>query len=52
MVGAYTVINSGDERVSFNGSASTDPDVQFGDEITSYTWTIGTCVCSTLPAAK
>lgn len=50
VVGAYTVINSGDQPIVFDGSASIDPDADFGDEITSYTWSIGTCVCSTIPA--
>jgi hypothetical protein len=50
VVGAYTIIDDNSEMVSFNGSSSSDPDAAFGDEITSYTWTIGTCVCSTVPA--
>ena len=46
VVGAYTLIDDGEQRVRFDGSASADPDESFGDNITDYTWTIGTCVCS------
>jgi PKD repeat protein len=47
VVGAYTIIDDDDQRIVFDGSASADPDADFGDAITDYTWTIGTCVCST-----
>jgi len=50
VVGAYTIVDNDNESISFNGSASSDPDAAFGDEITSYTWTIGACVCSTIAA--
>ena len=47
VIGAYTIIDDGEQTVTFDGSDSADPDEAFGDEITAYTWTIGTCVCST-----
>lgn len=49
--GAYTVINDNSQVIIFDGSASNDPDEEFGDEIVDYTWTIGACTCSTNPAA-
>lgn len=50
VVGAYTLINQAAQSVVFNGSASNDPDSVYGDAITSYTWAIGTCRCSTVAA--
>ena len=50
VVGAYTLMNDPNQTITFDGSASIDPDNEFGDEITSYTWTVGTCVCSTIVA--
>ena len=40
VVGAYTIIDDGEQTITFDGSGSADPDADFGDEITSYTWTI------------
>jgi PKD repeat protein len=47
VIGAYTVLNDGGETITFDGSASIDPDAEYGDEITRFTWRFGTCVCST-----
>ena len=47
VVGAYTIIDDGTQTIRFDGSSSTDPDADFGDAIVDYTWTIGTCECST-----
>lgn len=50
VVGAYTLINQPAQGVVFNGASSADPDAVYGDAITSYTWAVGTCRCSTRAA--
>jgi hypothetical protein len=45
--GAYTVINHDSQSIVFDGSASNDPDAEFGDAIVEYTWSIANCTCST-----
>jgi hypothetical protein len=47
VIGSYTLINDDSETIIFDGSNSSDPDSDFGDDITDYTWNIGTCQCST-----
>jgi hypothetical protein len=55
VVGAYTMVfvdpsspsyNPNDPVLTLDGSRSAEPDAQYGDEITSYTWSFGTCTCS------
>ena len=58
VVGAYTFVyvdpsdssyDPSEPVLTLDGSRSVEPDAPYGDQITSYTWNIGTCTCSSDP---